>query len=511
MTRVKLFEIIRRDHHVRGESIRALARKHGVHRRTVRQALTNAVPPQRKPPARSAPQMTPEVCGLIDGWLEADRQAPRKQRHTGRRIHQRLVREHGFTGAASTVRKYVGRRRRELAVGQEVFVPQGYEPGHTAEVDWYEATIQFPEGPRTVYFFAMRSSYSGRTFHVAFPRMTQQAFLEAHVLAFEWFGGVFEVVRYDNLTSAVKKVLRGRRRVETDRFVALRSHYLFTFEFCRPGVGGAHEKGGVEGEVGRFRRSHLVPVPEVADFDDLNARLLADCEADDARRREGHALTVGEEWAQEAAQLRDCPAKDFDTTEVSRVRVDRSARVKVRTNRYSVPVRLAGRKVEVRLHARRVEVVAEGRVVASHPRLQGRHEERLELDHYIELLRVKPGALPASRALLTARREGRWPSEYDTLWDRLKERYDASEAARQLLDVLLLHRKHTGEEVLQAVQAALRHGCVQAGAIAVLLRQQTEVPVAHPLSGLGALDAYGAVARGDLGVYDRLLGGAVLA
>lgn len=459
---MELFEIIRRDHHIRGESIRSIARERVVHRRTVRQALASAVPPDRKAPARTAPTMTPEVCATIDRWLEADRRAPRKQRHTARRIHRRLVAEVGFSGAESTIRRYVGRRRRELAVGQEVFVPQGHQAGRTAEVDWYEATVRFPEGERKVCFFAMRSCFSGRSFHVAFPRQTQQAFLEAHALAFAWFGGVFEEVRHDNLSAAVKRVLRGRRREQTDRFVALRSHYLFEAEFCRPGLQGAHEKGGVEGEVGRFRRTHLVPVPQVADFDALNAMLRERCADDDQRRREGHGATIAEDFAHEAPLLRSLPDQAFDTSEVSTARVDRSARVTVRTNRYSVPVRLAGRKVEVRVHARRVEVVHEGAVVARHPRLQGRHEERLELDHYLELLAVKPGALAGCRALLRARAEGAWPSAYDVLWQGLTGRYGASEAARQMVAVLMLHREHGPVAVFEAVQDALLHGCVEA-------------------------------------------------
>ena len=173
-----------------------------------------------------------------------------------------------------------------------MFVPQHHEPGAEAEVDWGQAEVDLAGERVTVHLFVMRASFSGATFCQASPVETQQAFLELHVEAFEWFGGVFAQIRYDNLKSAVKKVLKGRRRVETDRFVALRSHYLFASQFTTPGLEGAHEKGGVEGEVGRFRRNHLVPVPRLADLAELNALLLAGCEADLARRIDGRAGTI---------------------------------------------------------------------------------------------------------------------------------------------------------------------------------------------------------------------------
>jgi transposase len=254
---VEQFELIRRDHAREGLSVRALAKRHGVHRRAVRQALVSAVPPAKRVPVdRPAPKLGP-FRAVIDEWLLADRDAPRKQRHTARRIWRRLVDEHGADVAEVTVRQYVRARKRELGwpVG-EVFIPQVHAPGVEAEVDWGEADVVLAGVLTTVHLFVMRASFSGAAFCQASVVETQQAFLELHVQAFEWFGGVFAKIRFDNLKSAVKKVLKGRRRVESDRFVALRSHYLFASQFTTPGLEGAHEKGGVEGEVGRCRRSH---------------------------------------------------------------------------------------------------------------------------------------------------------------------------------------------------------------------------------------------------------------
>jgi transposase len=224
-SRVEQFEQIRRDRAREGLSLRALAERHGVHRRTVRSALESPLPAvKRTPVGRPAPKLGP-FRAVIDGWLEADREAPRKQRHTAKRIWRRLVDELGADVAQSTVRDYVRQRKREMgwAVG-EVFVPQVHAPGREAEVDWGQAMVVLAGEATTVHLFVMRASFSGAAFCQASLVETQQAFLEMHALAFEWFGGVFPEIRFDNLTSAVKKVLKGRRRIESDRFVALRSH-----------------------------------------------------------------------------------------------------------------------------------------------------------------------------------------------------------------------------------------------------------------------------------------------
>jgi transposase len=369
--RVELFEQIRRDRHREGLSIRALAARHGVHRRAVRQALASPLPRSRGTPrGRPAPKLG-AWRPLIDAWLEADRDAPGKQRHTARRVWRRLVDEHGADVAESTVREYVRARKRAMGwpVG-DVFVPQAHAPGVEAEVDWGEAQVDLAGVRTRVHLFFMRASFSGAAFCRASLVETQRAFLELHVEAFDWFGGTFRRIRFDNLTSAVRRVLRGRRRVATDRFVALRSHYLFASEFTTPGPEGAHEKGGVEGEVGRVRRNHLVPVPAVADLAELNALILAGCESDLARRIVGRQVT--EAWATERPLLRALPAEPFDAAETAAPRVDARSLVTVRQNRYSVPVALAGLKVHARVGAREITISHAAAVVARHERLHGK-------------------------------------------------------------------------------------------------------------------------------------------
>jgi transposase len=226
---VELFEQIRRDRRFEELSIRELAERHGVHRRTVRQALASAVPPPRKTyPPRPRPAIAPWAA-VIDGWLVADQSAPPKQRHTARRVWQRLVAEHQAALSEVTVSRYVARRRIELGPARvEVSIPQTHTAGAEAEVDFGEFYAFIGGESLKCWMFVMRLSHSGRAFHVAFGTQAQEAFLEGHVLAFEHFGGVAARVRYDNLKPAVVRVLKGRDRTESERFTALRSHYLFT-------------------------------------------------------------------------------------------------------------------------------------------------------------------------------------------------------------------------------------------------------------------------------------------
>ena len=240
------------------------------------------------------------------------------------------------------MRGYVHQRRRLSGLGgHEVFIPQSYDWGMEAQVDWYEAYADI-DGVRTkLQVFEMRSMASGGAFHRAYTHATQQAFLKAHELAFRYFGGVFRLLRYDNLSSAVKKILRGHRREETSRFIAFRSHWRYQSEFCNPARG--NEKGGVEGEGGYFRRNHWVPVPEARSLDELNEYLERRWNEDRRRILSGRTETVGAAMLNEQPYLLPLAAEPFDLAEISFPTVDSLRCVRVRTNRYSVPCRRAPR------------------------------------------------------------------------------------------------------------------------------------------------------------------------
>ena len=289
---MELFEEIRREYEFGIGTIAGVARKAKVHRRMVREAIGSALPNPRKKTERPRLKLQ-GVIPLIDQILQGDRQAPRKQRHTAHRIWERIQRELPECKIGErTVRQYV--HQRKIALGmlmRETCVPQSYAWGVEAQVDWYEAYADLAGERVKLQVFAMRSMASGAAFHCAYLHATQQAFLEGHELAFAYFGGVFRKLRYDNLTSAVTKILRGHRREETARFVAFRSHWRFEAEFCTPAE--PHEKGGIEGEAGYFRRNHWVPVPEAADVAERNRQLLMACQQDEHRLIAGRPQTVG--------------------------------------------------------------------------------------------------------------------------------------------------------------------------------------------------------------------------
>ena len=503
---MELFERIRTDKREEGLSVRALARHHQVHRRTVRQALAAALPPPRRVAPRPAPVLGPHRA-TISAWLVEDLAAPRKQRHTARRVWERLVDECRASVAESTVRAYVGELRAELESGTRlVTVPQTHPPGDEAEVDFGEVSVWLGGVLTTVSMFVMRLSHSGRAFHLCLASEGQEAFLEGHVAAFAYFGAVPARIRYDNLRSAVVRVLRGRDRIETERFIALRSHYGFDSFFCEPGIEGAHEKGGVEGEIGRFRRRHLVPLPRVASLAALNDHLAAADAADETRHIDGRLATVGAMAAAERPHLRPLPAEPFDPTVPLRPKVDRKARIWVRGSHYSVPARLAGRHLDVALGARLITVCQAGRVVARHERSTHKGAQVLVLDHYLELLTRKPGALPGSIALAQARASGAFTQAHERFWRRARRRLGDGPGTRALIDVLLLHRTLPFVAVHAALDAVERIGSVDPALVTIEARRITDGR--GPTGGVverAALRRFDRPAPGLAG-YDALLG-----
>ena len=503
-SRVEMFEQIRKDRRVEGTSIRELADRHQVHRRTVRQALASAVPPPRKAyPQRPRPAI--DACAdVIDGWLVADRLVPRKQRHTARRIWQRLVAEHGAVVSEVTVSRYVARRRGELGLDRvEVSVPQAHPPGAEAEVDFGEFHAMIAGVLVKLWLFVLRLSCSGRAFHVAFATQAQEAFLEGHVLAFEYFGAVPGRIRYDNLKPAVIRVLRGRDRAETERFIALRSHYGFDSFFCIPGAAGAHEKGGVEGEIGRFRRRHLVPVPSVASLAELNQRIAAADLVDDGRVITGRPVTVAAAFAAEQPAMLPLPDEMFDPARLLQARVDNRARVCVRQNYYSVPAHYAGRRVAVRLSAMSVRVLDGPQVVAAHERAVGKYAEVLTLDHYLEVLRYKPGAMPGATALAQARAAGAFTASHQRYWDAARCARGDAAGTRALIEVLLGHRTLPAAALTEAMDRAVSSGALDPEVVLIDARRLAGGPVA-PVIPIGALARYDRPAPALAG-YDQLL------
>jgi transposase len=506
---VEQFERIRRDARDEEMSIRALADKHRVHRRTVRAALADAVPPVRRPPARVAPVLGPYE-DTIRGWLVSDLSAPRKQRHTARRVWQRLLDEHGAVVAESSVRNLVAALKVEISGSQgQVMVPQTHPAGEEAEVDFGEFQAVIAGTVMKLFMFCLRLSHSGKAVHVAYANQSQESFLDGHVRAFEALGGVpVAMIRYDNLTPAVIRVALGRERLENPRFVAMRSHYGYDSFFCIPGIEGAHEKGGVEGEIGRFRRRHLTPVPHVGSLAALNEALAAADARDDARRIGARAETVGAAAAREMPLLRALPVEVFDVTARLSCRVDAKARVCVRQSYYSVPARYAGRRLEVRLGATTVTATDAGKVVATHTRSLHKGSEDLVLDHYLEVLGRKPGALSGATALVAARASGAFAPAHQRFWSAARRRLGDGPGTRALVGVLLLHRTLPAAAVIAGIEGALVLGSFDADLVAVEARRSmltTITPAAVILPPTAGATAAIARPLPSLAGYDQLL------
>jgi len=500
--KVEQFEQLRREYEFGVGTIQGVARKFGVHRRMVREALANALPAHRKKPQRRRPRLA-AALPFIEAILEGDRRAPRKQRHTARRIHQRIRAElPGCEVAESTVREYVRGRKQQLGwMRRETFVPQSYAWGWEAQVDWYEAYADLGGERQRLQVFSLRSMASGAAFHRAYPRATQQAFLEAHELAFGYCGGVFHHLRYDNLPLAVKKILRGHQREETARFIAFRSHWGFQAEFCTPAA--AHEKGGVEGEAGYFRRNHWVPVPQARDLEELNEQLLRACQQDQQRTIAGREASIGVAIEAEQEHLLPLPREGFDLAEVSFPRVDGSGCVRVRTNFYSVPVR-AGTPVEARVYPAHVELWHEGECVARHDRCYRRQQQILDLEHYLEVLEQKPGALAGSKPLEQWRKLGRWPASYDRFWEELMRRHGKPSGTRQMIGLLQLGKVKGYDGLARALESALAAGCGDEAAVRYLLTVEGESRPAAEALEVGWLDRYQRPLPG-MKEYDELL------
>lgn len=489
---MELFEEIRREYEFGVGTIKGVARKLKVHRRMVREAIANAVPPARKKTKRRRSKIMAHAA-MIDRILEEDRRAPRKQRHTAHRIWERLRAEvFGFDVCERSVRKYVEKRKQELGlITRETCVPQSYQWGAEAQVDWYEAWADLAGERVKLQVFSMRSMASGGAFHRAYFRATQQAFLEAHELAFDYFGGVFRRIRYDNLSAAVKKILRGSRREETARFVAFRSHWRFASEFCTPAE--AHEKGGVEGEAGYFRRNHWVPVPSACDVEHLNKDLLAACREDQNRQIVGKSMRVGAAMVAEREHLLPLTEPRFDLAEVSFPVVDGLGCVRVRTNAYSAPLR-AGTHVEAKVYSTYVEIWHEGRCMARHERCYSRRQQILDLEHYLDVLEKKPGALAGSKPLEQWRHAGRWPDSFDRLWAELMKRLGKQSGTRQMIAMLALGKQHGYDQLREAVESALDAGSHDVSAIRYLLT-----------ANQGHRTELSAIEIGLLGRYERPL------
>ncbi len=496
MLTVEQYEFIRTGYRVYGLSISELAKRTGHSRNTVRKVIRQeytGYSPRTKQPLPVLDQYTE----VIENWLKQDREQPRKQRHTARRIYNRLRKEHGYQGSETSVRRHVRQVKARLGLNNNhAYVPGLPDPGMEAEVDWGDFVATIAGETKRCKLFCMRPKYSAKCFVRAYHGERQQALFDGHIRGFFFFGGVFRRLIYDNMTPAVQKVLKGKKRLEQDSFARFRSYYTFESVFCNRGE--AHEKGGVENLVGFARRNFLVPVPRVNSLEELNEHLLQECMSYGKHTVTGRENTVEELFEQEKEHLLNLPEKPYSNISAASGKVDHYSTVIVDKNRYSVPVEFTGFRVNVQLEVDRVAIFYDNQKIAEHVRAYGNNKWLLKPDHYLDLLHKRPGAFATARPIKQWR--SHWPENHERLLRRLEQAQGASKGTKDFIEVLMLYRKHDPEVVREAIDRALLAGVSSAEAVKHLIgsREPEEVPE--------SLQTWPSFPEADISGYSRLGG-----
>lgn len=501
MRTVEDYEAIRRAYFVEKLSIRAIHRMLGYDRETVRKAIIQAAPmPYTLTQPRAAPVIGP-YKQRIHELLKESKKQKRKQRYTAHRIFE-ILRGEGYAGSEGAVHNYVSRERRKEEY-KEKYIPLEFDPGQDAQVDWGEAEVILAGERMTVQFFTLRLNYSKARFVMAFPFQKQEAFFEGHNQAFRFFGGIPRRLTYDNLKTAVYKILAGRNRQEQESFKKFRSYYLFESNYCNPAQG--HEKGGVENDVGYVQRNFMTPLLVVNNYEELNAHLWKACQENLHRRVRGQLASVAEVLADERSQFLPLPKELFPACVSYPVKPNGYSQVDLDTNRYSVPTEHGNDQLVLRAYPFRVEILFANEVIATHRRCFDHEQDILNPLHYLTLLERRPGAFEHAKPLRYWRKH--WPKEYDHLLEALRTRSPDGRGVKEFIAVLKLHREHPADQVEQAVQAALELGAASLDGVLLCLRQlQQAQPQFSMLEGehFASLAAFGNQPV-NLQQYDRLV------
>jgi transposase len=460
--------VLRHKVSVEGKSISSVARELSISRNTVSKYLTESEPVRKGTVSRERPVMdkvAPRIDELLEEWKH--RVTP-KQRITGSRILRQLHEEHYQVGI-TTVRDYLREKRRKTA---EVFIPLVYRPGDEGQFDFFDVTVEDHDQFRHVWKLLLHLPYCGRDYLNFYDSCDQLAFLDGHVRAAVFFGGLPRRIAYDNLSAAVKRKV-GLEPQLTDRFQALVSHYLFEPCFTRRGEG--HDKGSVESRGKGIRLQHLTPVPRGNSLAEISAAVLR--EVDDAWRErvreDGHRCW--DLWLEECRKLIALPAWPFDARRVVMAQVSSKATVEIDGATYSLPSRWArlDAKAYVGVDDIRLVCCGETEVVAR----QRRGEKCIQYRHYLPELARKPQAVRQVAPELVAE----LGEPYGKLWALLEGRYGGHEAARVLARVLGAVIDHGQQAVGEALRSALQADRCDLLALSSRLqeaRMTVEVPAA---------------------------------
>jgi len=465
MKTVDDYESIRKAYYLEGLSIRAIGKRLHHSRRLIRKAIDHAQPEgYRLKQERPATVLAPYKLKIEELIKESD-QSPRKQRYTGHKIYQ-LLQAEGYSGGEGSVHNYVSQQRKTKK-HRQAYLPLEFEAGQDAQVDWGEVVAEIGGERQKVQIFVMHMNHSKVRFVVAFPFQKQEAFFEGHIQAFHFMGGVPRRITYDNLKTAVYRVLEGHNRQEQNAFTAFRSYYLFESRYCTPAQG--HEKGGVESDVGYAQRNFFAPIPKAKDFAALNTMLHQACLNDMQRRVRGETDTVAEVWQSEKSMLLPLSQVDYPACTSHVVKVNPYSQIVFETNRYSVPTEYVGKQLALRAYPFRVEVLSLAQVVTEHPRCFLREQDILDPFHYLGLLEQRPGAFEHAIPIRQWRQN--WSADYEGLLSALRQSKPDGSGVREFIAVLKLHRTNPPETVNRAVQQALELGAAHLDGVQLCLRQ----------------------------------------
>lgn len=460
---MEMYLKVRRAHFHDGLSDRAIARDFGISRDSVVKMLTYSEPPGYR---RKAPIKRPKLDGFtdqIDIWLAEDKGRPRKQRHTAKRIFDRLRGECGFTGGYTIVKDYVRSKKRG---GKEMFVPLSHPAGH-AQADFGEALVVIGGVEQKAYFFAFDLPHSDACYIRAYPRANTEAWLDGHVHAFAFFGAVPQSILYDNDRCLVAKIMPDGVRKRTQRFSAMLSHYVIDDRYGRPGKG--NDKGKVEGLVGYARRNFMVPMPRFASWEAFNDYLEEQCLKRQGDILRGHKVSIGERLATDLAAMQTLPAAPFEACDLQSGQVTSTSMVRYRGNDYSVPVAYGHREVWIKGFVDCVVIGCVAEVIADHPRSYETDDMVFDPVHYLPLIERKIMAFDQAAPL-----QG-WdlPKAFGTL-QRLLEARQGKTGKREYVQVLRLLERFEMDELHGAIKDALRMGAVSFDAIKHLVLCRVE-------------------------------------
>ena len=470
--------MVRKKFFIEEKSQRQISQETGFHRKTIKKIIEKGALSYCRSHASQKPVLGP-FLEIIDAILQEDKTSPRKQRHTAKRIFERLKQEYSYTGGYTQVREYV-RECKELK--QQTYVPLEFGPGD-AQVDWGEVVLEFEGELIKGHMFIMSLPWSNARFVACYPRETLEFFLEGHLRAFEFFGGVPQRIVYDNLKSAVSIVYRGRRRDLNETFQKFSKYYLFEPAFCNPRSG--NEKGHVEQSVQTVRRNFFVPIPKIEDWDVFNTNLAEKCRRVQSEICRGHQRSIADRLAEQQAQFTPMPSAPFGNPILRKA--NKSCLVRFDTNDYSVPCKWAFHSLTLRADVAHVRIFHQDQLIAEHKRCHKKEQAIYDPVHYLPVMERKPRALDYG----TPMKDLHLDPCFDQLRAKLEDGQEHSKGTRAFIRILGLLEQHSQKQLTDAVRRSLSLGVHDEETIRnLVLCPHEDVPEPLDLSERDHLDAY---------------------